>query len=99
MRNVDQLCDKLDSIKRWLKKVHDEERAHSMATGGGPAKKKIELSPNMNQLAALMTLSIEGLKPRPGDSDYEAAKLVREQDTDQDRLSLIEYIDEMSKDG
>lgn len=75
MRTLDQLRDKLDSVKRLLKKSHDEQRAHAMGTGGGPAKKPIELTPNLIQLAAISSLSIEGLKPRPGDDDFVADNL------------------------
>lgn len=84
MRSLDQLRDKLDSVKRSLKKAHDEERAHAMGTGGGPAKKATELTPNMMQLAAILSLSIEGLKPRPGDDDYEVDTL----ETDNESMAL-----------
>lgn len=96
MRSLDQLRDKLDSVKRWLKKMYDEKRAHAMGTGGGPAKKATELSPNMMQLSAILSLSIQGLKPRPGDDDYEKENV----ETGNNSLALesieIDYVDDLN---
>lgn len=82
MRSVDQLRDRLDSVKRWLGKVHDEERACAMSTGGNPAKKAIELTSNMKRLAAHMSLSFESLKARTEDSDHGAVKLETDQEAE-----------------